>query len=194
MTTGRRDGNEGPFNAWIRNHPDLGSGPQQAALSITDIDFVAHQYLVVDKASHHILNRQHILLFELKIHSATVPTAQHDTLNVLHQILSRGDKSYVRAKCGTVRLFYHGLHLLTLSADTPTNSDTIVWDRRRIDTPTLVSILRFEIDATSLKPREDRLHHKTQPALDETWLTNNSPLPATVRHGGQDGGRLYPRN
>ena len=66
MTARKRNAVEEPFNDWIRHHPQLDSAPEEAALYITDVDFVVHKYVVIDRSNGRHLRRQHIMLLEHK--------------------------------------------------------------------------------------------------------------------------------
>lgn len=170
MTTRKRNAVEEPFNQWIRNHPELGSAPNEAALSITDVDFIIHKYIVADKSNGRQLPRQHIMLLEHKSFMAQPRSAQRDTFKAIHRMLLAGHHSTAHLLRGYVKLFYHGFHCVRFDGTYPGDSKQIVWDRRPIREPTLVKLLRFELHAHTLRPREDRSHHKAHPALDESWL------------------------
>jgi hypothetical protein len=171
MTAKRRDGNEPGLNAWIREHPRLGSWPSQEALCVIDVDFVIHRYIVKDKSTGHVLNRQHLMLIEAKAHGASPPEHQRDTLKVLHQLFRAIDRIYVQTlKRGRKRLFYWGLHYLQMSGALPSNSAWMRWDGKAITVDELVEVLRFERNAYTLKMREDRSHHKADPPLNDEWL------------------------
>ena len=165
MTRPRRDGNEAPFKDWVRHHPKLGSKPDEAALSVCDVDNVFHKYIVVDKSSGLYLHRHHLMCVELKTHMAKAPFAQRDTLDVLDQALDLSHKQKIKTARGVKMLYYHGLHLLQLSDVCPVTSDQMLWDGKIIDEPTLVGLLLFDVDAKTLKVREDRSHHKQEPML-----------------------------
>jgi hypothetical protein len=151
---------------WINEHPDLGSLPHQAALSIQDIDGIIHQYKVKDRRTGRDLHRNHIMLIETKKFHAPVPPAQWDTYNILHQALWRAHKAGgLRAFRGKTRLFYHGVHLLSLSGASPEDSEVMLWDKKPITIRQLLQLCRFELNATTLKPREDRSHHQDRQLL-----------------------------
>ena len=176
MTVSRRDKKDTPFDRWVRGHPGLDSAPAGAALSITDIDYCIHKYIVRDKSNKRQLNRQHIMLLETKEWMAEPAYAQSDTFNAIHQMLRASHHTVVHLKRGHVKIFYHGIHLLQFSATCPDDSDTIRWDGKKIAKTSLLEILRFERDARTLRTREDRSHHKAQPALSEEWML---PIPTT---------------
>lgn len=181
MTIEKRSGVEEPFNQWIRQHPQLGSAEDEAALSIQDVDFIIHKYVVADKANGRQLPRQHIMLLEHKCFNARSRKAQRDTFNAVSAMLKAGHLKKVKLWRGRVKLFYHGFHTVRFSGTYPGDSNTIKWDGKLITTPTLVKLLGFELDAHTLRPREDRSHHKAHPALDEMWL---QPTPGQKTHAG----------
>ncbi len=162
MTAIRRDGNEAALNAWIRNHPRLGSGPNQAALSIQNLDFIVHRYLVREDKTNRILQRVHFLCIEAKTHGAKSNVAQSDTLSITDQAFEHAHKSIVNTIRGRKRLFYHGLHYLILSGTSPEDSTEILWDQKPITPNQLVDLIRFDINAYTLQRREERNHHKPQ--------------------------------
>lgn len=168
---------EPPFNAWIRAHALLDSSPGGAALSITDLDVAVHQYYVKDKSHGRVLRRQNLMYIEDKSHNASLPDAQRDTLGIIYQHAKAAStiKVVARGKSmrGVVTLTHHGLHVVQFSGTTPDDSETIRWDGKVIDQATLVDILRFKVNALTLKPREDRSHHKADPVFDEDWLTTD---------------------
>ena len=173
MTAPRRDNCETPFSDWVRRHPLLSSAPNGAALSITDVDYVIHKYFVKDKATNETLGRQHLMLIELKTHEATLSRpAQKDTLHLLDQALGYSDRQQVEVMRGRKLSYYHGLHVLRLQNTTPANSEWMAWDDVKINTELLIRILRFEVNARTLREREDRSHHKKDPPLDPTWVTS----------------------
>lgn len=181
MTAPYRGEYERPFNTWVRNHPKLGSGPNEAALSIQNLDFIIHKYLVREDKTGYVLNHIHLMLIELKTMGAAMRDPQRDTLWVLDQLLSAADKRVVNTLSrGPKTTFYHGLHLLRLSGTTPDDSAQMCWDKKTdpITADTLVGLLRFEIEAHTLKPREERNHHRPQPWLIEPTIGDPcSPPP-----------------
>ena len=165
---------EAPYRAWIRECDELGSSPHEAAISISDIDLAVHRYLVKDKATGWRMPRQHLMYIEVKCFctspDSVVPSAQHDTLNVIHQLTRIGKKSHVKARRGSVQVYYHGVHLLQFSGSDPRDSDTIWWNRKAITCADLIELFRFERDAYTLQPREDRNHHKKPEVFDDEWF------------------------
>lgn len=158
------------FNYWVRHHPQLGSLPHEAALSVTDLDFVFHKYIVTDSSNGRVLPRQHLMIVEQKSFNKTVPAAQHDTLNVMHQVLKASNQTIVKAKRGYVKIFYHGCHLVSFSGHGHFDSKYIRWNDRAITLATLAELLLFGRNPHTLIRRQDRLHHKKHPALSEDWL------------------------
>ena len=151
------DGRE-PMMRWINEHPQLGSGPREAALSVQNLDGVIHQYLVFDRDGNN-LHRNHIMLLETKSRMAKPGSCQQDTFRKLNRLLIEAPDVVVDSmfdRRGAEQVFYHGMHLLQLSQTTPDDSDTMYWDYKAITTEQLLLLLRFELDANTLQPREDR--------------------------------------
>lgn len=146
-----------PVMKWINEHPLLRSGRHEAALSVQDVDAVIHRYWVRDATNGRRLEINHIMLIEIKTYRAKPDNSQRNTLNVLHCTLSRGNGISVQSKIDgfVFEVFYHGVHLLQLSHETPNDSDVMWWDTEPITTEQLVKLLRFELDAKTLRPRED---------------------------------------
>lgn len=164
MTVRYRNGFEGPFEDWLRNHQELDSIVQR--LSISNSDFWIHQYRShTDRVGERTVDN--IMLVEVKIENADIPFAQRDTLILVNQLLRRSsDNRYkvLKDTRGSRRLVQcFGVHLLQLSSDRPDNSAAIRWDRVGIDEETLVRLLRFELNPYSLEPRSERRHHILPP-------------------------------
>ncbi len=145
MTCDRRDGLEKPLNDWIRHHPELDSAPDEAALSIQNIDFVVHQYLVPNECSleYETVN---LMLIEIKNYGATNNNvAQNDTFSLIDQALwvTHRQRELLTTMRGRKYLVYHGFHCLQLSGLTPDDSETMLWDGKSITTEQLIEILRF---------------------------------------------------
>jgi len=175
MTTNRRDGNDSPFSDWVRNHRGLDSSEQQAALSISDVDYVVHKYLTRCNTTGRVLAQTHMMLIELKTRGGRISESQRDTLRILNRALEEANHKRIQTRRGLKTFIYHGLHLLRLSGKTPDDSKIIWWDGSVITSDTHVQLLRFE-----RRPRDPavslvhRSHHVAQQALDENWLAYES--------------------
>lgn len=145
-----------PFMKWINEDPSLGSAKDSAALSIQDIDVVVHKYWVNGAAGSR-LHVNHVMLLETKSHNAVPDGSQRNTLNLLHKLLLKGQGADVKSKVDDweFKARYHGVHLLQLSGTTPDDSDTMKWDHKPITVEQFRKLLRFELDAYTLQPRED---------------------------------------
>jgi len=161
---------ESEYMEWVREHPQLDSAPSAAALSVMDLDCLVHQYVVKDKSSGRVLARQHLMLVEEKSRLGNVSISQRDTMSVLDQLLWKAHRRRVRALRGSPTMLYHGMHVLRFDGIGPLSSSKILWDDREVSLEQLKEIHLFKLDAISLQPREDRLHHKAHPALAEEWL------------------------
>lgn len=96
MTVGRRDGNESPFNAWIRAHPELDSKDNK--LCVIDSDLWVHRYSersdVKRKSTIDIRDVvDNLMLIEIKTFSAEPSFAQRDTLPSSTPCCERPDQS-----------------------------------------------------------------------------------------------------
>lgn len=166
MTARRRDANgnpdnEPPFNRWVRSHPRLDS--IGTALSVTDSDLWIHQYKDrPDRCGTRRLNN--IMLIESKTFSADLRYPQHETLAIVGQLLkkacARGRYQRIKTPKSEIReVRFFGVHLVQFDRTSPEDSDLILWDRKKIDTETLIKLLRFELDPDKLRPRSERRHH-----------------------------------
>lgn len=177
MTTIRRDGNESPFSAWVREHPELDSICNR--LSVTDSDLWCHRFSERNErrrqASADIRDAlDSVMLVEVKTFSADESYAQRDTLTVVDALLrmacsdKNGKRISVTIRDGRLRnrtdrrIRCFGVHLLQLSNDRPDNSERILWDRRHfLREEHLVELLRFERDPDSpMRKLDTRRHHK----------------------------------
>ncbi len=165
MTTPRRDGTQQTeFGRWMYKNPRIDS--IKAALSITDIDWIVHQYKdCTDAGGERLI--QNLLFIEVKTFCKEPPFAQLDTLRVVNKIMVRNWQNYRPAvhriwhngKRVTVRNY--GFHLLTFSQTNPLDSEHMWWDKKDITAKTLELILRFEVSPKTLRPRDpsERRHH-----------------------------------
>lgn len=159
---GRRHTKETAFERWVRNHPDLDS--KQSGIVRFDLDILLHKYFTkIDGKG--IRDLQAMMFIEVKTNWAESTQCQRDTLDILNQLLNnrrpnvnapakgrRADKetrpvSVVSclSKRAT-RIWLLGGHCLRLSGSDPTNSDRMEWDRKPIDTTTLIGLLTFKFD------------------------------------------------
>jgi len=159
MTKRRLDGKEETdFASWVRNNPRLDSVKECVATQ--DIDYVWHKYNTPkDKIGERRL--QHIMLIEEKTHGSDLSDSQRDTMWLIDQALKRLDRipnhQFRSAMRGDwVQIRYWGYFKLRYADSL---EDGVEWNRRKISLQTLESILRFEVDPRTLRPRSDRRHH-----------------------------------
>lgn len=171
MTTERRDGQESPFSAWVRSHPELDSRGNK--LSITDSDMWVHRFSERNgkkrQASNDVRDLvESIMMIEIKTHLKDVPFAQKDTLSVIDAFIRsntivngrrRHSSLIVNGRRRTARVF--GIYLLVMSGDRPDNSEIIRWNNScNISEQYLIQLLRFERDPDAPhKELDTRLHH-----------------------------------
>ncbi len=159
---------ETEFSRWVRNHPELDS---KQGFAVTDQDVFWHQFRTERGRDFQLM--MHI---EIKTCGAKPTTSQQDTLGMVNQ-MTRNRRETPTKECYNqsgnaprqalslmtgrwIWLRHYGVHLLRFSGLGPTDSATIWWDSSEIDKPTLVSILRFDLDPDTLKPMDFRSHHK----------------------------------
>lgn len=169
MTSGRRGGEDHPTLAWIRANRRLDS--IVAGLSVQDIDATIHQFKVrIDGIGTREVNNH--MCVEIKTFEAKPSFAQKDTHLIESQLLHTGGRykrvKDIRGRWRRVRSW--GWHYLTLTGDSPANSERIWWDNQPIDTETLEAILTFRLDPDSLHPRSERRHHAPIPIPQEALL------------------------
>jgi len=166
---GHRQTAEWSVGNWIRNHGLLDSIKYKFARF--DIDMVCHRYEKPEK----------LMFVEVKQFGSESEIAQVDTLGIVDQLVrpawnnkpTNGDRvchrdqvpRIVRSelKKRNVMVYSYGVHYLTLSGDTPDDSDTILWNDRQIDVPTLVSVLKMDIDPHTLEPFEEYVRQGATP-------------------------------
>ena len=158
------------FGRWIRNNRDLDSAK---GYCVTDQDYWIHRFMVDRSRAF-----QCIMMVEIKTMGAELSKAQSDTLWIIDQIMrnrkTTPTKSEVRLQAGSgpvkvrsamaktdVFLKAFGVHVLTFSGLGPDDSEWIRWDSKNVDTQTLTSILRFDLDPDTLKKIDFRNHHRT---------------------------------
>ncbi len=152
---------ETPFERWVRSRPELES---TAGLVRFDLDMLLHRYLTpTDKRGGRDLQGIHFV--EVKTYGAEMSASQRDTLGLLNQVLRNrkpninGERhqrnllghtptaTAVSLKLGQrVGLRMFGGHLLVLSGDDPDNSEWMTWHGIKIDKPTLMKLLRLDLD------------------------------------------------
>jgi hypothetical protein len=176
VTAPRRDGNESPFSAWVREHPELESKGNK--LSVTDSDLWCHRFSLRDErrrteAADIRDALDSIMLVEVKTFMADQSYAQRDTLTVIDALMrlactnKNGKRKSVTIKDGRLqnrsmrRVRCFGVHLLELSSDRPDDSDQILWDKRHfLQEEHLIELLRFERDPDSpSRSLDTRRHH-----------------------------------
>jgi len=165
---GRSHTAETAVERWIRNCRELDS--IQAGIARFDIDVLMHRYLTLrDKRGTRLV--QAIMFLEIKTLGAELADAQQDTLGMLSQVLRNRRRNMYRDKRGRhlgdhsplasayshmmgrrVRLRMFGGHLLRLSGTSPTDSDWMTWDNKRINVHQLIALLRFDLDPDTLRP------------------------------------------
>ncbi len=162
MTIKRRDGRTvSGFSEWTRNNPRLDS--RRAGVSLMDIDWIWHQYLVEhDHMGKRTVN--HILLIEEKSNETDLTFAEKDTMWLIHQALKAADgKKFLTARNDKVIVRFWGYYKLRYDGETLDTTSQIYWNKRQIDLGQLEKILLFKVNPDTLSPRSDRRHHCMKP-------------------------------
>jgi hypothetical protein len=154
---------ETAMERWVRNRPELDSS---AGIVRFDLDILLHRYMTPAPDGKGCRDIQCMMFVEVKTFNAVMLPAQQDTLSLLSQVLRNRKTNMYHDKRGlhadnhtpltkvksrktgrTTVLKLFGGHVLTLSGDSPENSDTMTWDiKHRISLTDLIKLLRFEID------------------------------------------------
>jgi hypothetical protein len=188
MTKRRIFGEDKPMLEWIRSHPDLPSYSINHGRTVNDVDFLIHQYMTqVDSLGTREI--QFMIHIETKSRNGKPDKSQTDTLFKEH-MMKRGTK---RIHGKQVR--HHGVAVLSLSGESPNDSDVIRWGRfhgfgpspeityRQISEMELLEIITFRRDPDTFAKIELRRHHKTSRfiKLEESQLGFEVPVMKTIR-------------
>jgi hypothetical protein len=191
MTKSAKDGRDGPWNDWVRTHPDLDS--VQESLSVQNRDIIVHRFSVPRKEKRRASVGQEfdqLMTVEVKTFNARADGfAQTDTFGVYDALLKlatrRKDGRRIPKEIrdtrypGCVRkVRYLGHHVLQLSGDRPDTSDLIRWDGKVISATVLVEILRFDRDPDHPGNLLDTRRHHKRPSR-ETHPELRLPPPTT---------------
>jgi hypothetical protein len=162
MTRDRIFGEDTAFSGWLRSQEQIPS----SLVVATDCDYVIHRYKnCVDGVGTREI--QALMILEVKTNNGEPRFAQLDTMWLHHRFLNSSNKR-IRENGKTAT--HHGVSFLSLSGTTPANSETMRWGRfgqakainwKKVDEPTLTSLLRFDLHPESLSPNPYRRHHKT---------------------------------
>ena len=166
---GHRHPAESGFNAWLRAHPDFDSIAE--GIVRFDCDVLLHRYMrKIDGVG--IRDIQCLMFIEVKSYGALIRAAQHDTLSVMSQVFRNRRPNMHQKRQGLhaenhvppalvyshmlkkqVRLWLFGGFLLTMSGADPGSSEWMTWGGcRPIDVPTLIGLLKFDLDPEKLTP------------------------------------------
>lgn len=157
---GQETTEETGFGRWLRAQDALPSFGARECFVFSDIDYVVHRYMWNGSR-----NKQIVMLIEVKTNDAPISNSQGDTLYKLNALLTdyqRHEQActgvplgrYTNGSVDKSNLAYikcAGVHVLTMSGDSPDNSRRIVWGRKKITSDQLVRILRFDIHPKTMK-------------------------------------------
>lgn len=138
-----------PFNQWFNEHRVDELNPQRYGFSFFDLDGI----LFTIRAN----NNLYFQMLEVKTHSKTIlRPSQKVGLIVLDRILSKCvpttasggaleiDGFNFKSKPQKYKVWYLGLHILSLSDTRPDKSETIKWDGQQISIEQLYKKLRMK--------------------------------------------------
>jgi hypothetical protein len=167
MTKRRIYGQDKPMLEWVRENPELPAYSINHGRTVNDVDFLIHQYMTeVDALGTREV--QFMIHIETKSRNGEPDKSQADTLFKEH-IMKRGTK---RISGKQVR--HHGVAVLSLSGQSPSDSEVIRWGRfqgfgplpeitfRQISECELLDLMTFRRDPDTFAEIELRRHHKTQ--------------------------------
>jgi hypothetical protein len=167
MTKRRIFGEDKPMLEWIRAHPELPSYSINHGRTVNDVDFLIHQYMTqVDALGTREI--QFMLHIETKSRCGRPDQSQTDTLFKEHMMKRR--TAFIFGK----QVRHHGVAVLSLSGESPMDSDVIMWGRfqgfgptpeitfRQITELELLDLITFQRDPDTFVKIDLRRHHKTQ--------------------------------
>jgi len=162
------------FSRWIRKNPLLDS--TEVGTVGTDEDgetkrILWHRY----KTEKYGREVQCMMILEIKENGSDLTPSQRDTLCINNQLIrnrrSTPNKKMKYQKGNTSLKVYStlaekdiycrhfGHHVIRFSHTDPIDSKWIEWDHQKIDTNTLVKLLRFDLDPDNLQPLDIRNRH-----------------------------------
>lgn len=173
MTRTRVYGSDAEFGRWVRCQRDMDSSPNGAALTVNDVDYLFHRYMVnVDAEGTRDVHC--MLWLEVKTRGGSVSQSQRQTLWLSHQLLN---SKKALLDCGgqrKVAVWNFGVFVLQLGvtcAYPGQGSEYVHWCqfddcgnliRTQITVDTLRDILTFRTRPDTLQPLSLRRHHKTR--------------------------------
>lgn len=168
------------LSRWLRNHPQLATAP----ITLNDLDMQVRRFGT--RRDREGLPRDVVWsqIVEFKTHGKALEAWQRDACVELDTGLRTKSFNDGRGPDGRLvpghppnqrqlkstydgtlrRVLHYGVHICTLSGDTPGTSDVITWEtanghwRVQITYEQLVDLLLFEIHPDSLKPISDYQH------------------------------------
>lgn len=183
MTTQRRDGKASPYEVWQKTHPRLEG---QDGFQFNDVDLWCFRWAsCLGPTYPKDRTLKHLGLIELKTYGASPSRSQREVLQAIHQIADRCRKRkktwrgqpggiyknlLFKTEAGRVNRYdvrWWGVALAQMSGSTPANSETILWNGRKVTEDEYVDLLRFDRHWSTLVKRDDRRH---RPAKSESSL------------------------
>jgi len=175
MTRMRYYGNDSDFGGWLRDQTELPSNSIDFGLVASDVDFVVQNWKRKATGQHFLA----MMFVEIKTRGGEVKFPQ----SLMLENLSRfsGD---VETPKKVVRFF--GWFSLQMSGTRPDNSEWMVWRRfkwkksgcdtskvlcDKISLEQLISLLRFDIHPSSLRPWNPEISHHGSKTIIETLTT-----------------------
>lgn len=155
---GKQTTQETAFGRWMRGHPGLLSSE---GIVRTDCDhiilrFKTHMQGDGIKTRRLTRNQQLMMIVEVKEHGADSDASQLDILRIFNRIFNQRGVNIHGAKTrkvfkvwsdiakAKINATFFGIHLLQFENTSPLDSRWIKWNRREIDTGTLIEILAMD--------------------------------------------------
>lgn len=162
-------GEDAPFEAWSRLHPEIDS--RAKGIAALDVDYIYHKYKEnVDGMGSRVVHL--MLCLETKTRGGLPPASQLQSLFFMHQILNR--RMQVQDVGGGNRkaVWHFGYFVLSMPGEYPgEQTDSMNWchfNERgdlvpvQICEAQLLGILGFTLHPVTVTPFTLRRHHKTR--------------------------------
>ena len=150
------------------------------SLTLNDVDLMLHRFMTsVDRCGTRDV--QHLMHLEIKTRGAMPNPHQRQTLFFLHQLLENKKRLLDSLTGGRRSVWHFGVSVLSMHGVSPEDGPPMHWCRFRddgeflcadVDVRTLRMLLRFEIDADTRDPLDQRRHHLTR----ELVVPETTPL------------------
>uniref|UniRef100_A0A6M3LKQ2 Uncharacterized protein n=1 Tax=viral metagenome TaxID=1070528 RepID=A0A6M3LKQ2_9ZZZZ len=163
---------ETQFSRDVRNEQSLDSN---FGYGVADIDCDSQRIIIHKFKCGGSREIQAMMDIEVKTRGADLSESERDTLHMRNQVIRNRRQTPTKEKRfesgraplkvfslknkKNVFLRHFGVHVLRFSHTSWTDSEWIEWDKQRIGSTALLSLLRFEIDADTMQRMDGRPHH-----------------------------------